>query len=63
VVCSADVAALVHAQSGGRYRLMANAGMTLEAVARKLGRGDLCAADLKGIRVCEDAMKSLGRGK
>lgn len=62
VACAADVAALVHAQSGGRYRLMANAGRTLEAVAAKLGRGELCAADLKGIRVCEDAMKSLGRG-
>lgn len=60
VAVSAEVSALVHQQSGGRYRLMANAGRTLEVVAGKLGKRELGMADVKGMRLCEDAMKSLG---
>ena len=58
-----SIAQLVHAQSGGRYRLMSNAGRTLEAIAGKKGVASLTAADIKGIRLCEDAMKSLKRAK
>lgn len=49
-------------QSRGRYRLMANAGRTLEAIAGKLDKAALVAADIKGIALCEDAMKSLKKG-
>lgn len=56
-----SVAQLVHTQSGGRYRLMSNAGRTLEAVAAKKGLQQVTANDIKGIRLCEDAMKSLKR--
>ncbi len=56
------IAAQVHTQSSGRFRLMANAGRTLEAIAAKGGKTSLAVADVKGIRLCEDAMKSLQRG-
>jgi hypothetical protein len=45
--------------SRGRYRLMANAGRTLELIAGKLGKTDLSGPDVKGISLCEDAMKAL----
>ena len=51
----------VYEQSRGRYRLMANAGRTLETIAAKKGQTALTAADVKSIRLCEDAMKSLKR--
>lgn len=52
----------VFKQSGGRFRLMANAGKTLESIANKQGKTSLSGADVKGIQLCEDAMKSLARG-
>lgn len=62
VTVDAAVADQVFQQSGGRFRLMANAGKTLEAIASKLNKTSLTGADVKGIRLCEDAMKSLKRG-
>lgn len=56
------ISSLVHQQSGGRFRLMANACKTLEAIARQKNVKQLSAADVKGLRLCEDAMKSLARG-
>lgn len=49
-------------QSRGRYRLMAAACATLEALAKKLGKVELNEADTKGFLLCEDAMKSLRKG-
>lgn len=57
------IASLVHQQSGGRFRLMANAVKTLEAISAKAGKSGLTVADVKGFRLCEDAMKSLKRGE
>lgn len=57
------VVAQVFEQSRGRYRLMANAGRTLEAIAGKMGKTALTGADIKGISVCEDAMKALKKGR
>ncbi len=51
----------VHEQSRGRYRLMSDAGVTLEAIARKKGADALTVSDTKGFRLCEDAMMSLRR--
>lgn len=56
-----SVAAVVYQQAGGRFRLMSNAGRTLETLGAKLGKTSLTATDIKGIRLCEDAMKSLSR--
>lgn len=56
------IAAQVFEQSRGRYRLMSNACRTLEVIGGKTGKAELVAADIKGIRLCEDAMKSLKRG-
>jgi hypothetical protein len=46
-------------QSRGRYRLMANAGRTLELIGNKLNKAALTGVDVKGISLCEDAMKAL----
>lgn len=62
VTVDAGIAQLVFDQSGGRYRLMSNAGRTLEAIGNKMGKTELTAADIKGIRLCEDAMKALKKG-
>jgi len=56
------VAVQVFEQSRGRYRLMSNACRTLEVVGSKMGKAELTAADIKGVRLCEDAMKSLKKG-
>jgi hypothetical protein len=56
------IASLVLEQSRGRYRLMASAIATLEAVAAKLNKSALVAADVKGYLLCEDAMRSLRKG-
>lgn len=53
------IAAQVHEQSRGRYRLMANAVRTLEAVAAKKGVLALTAADTAKLKLCEDAMRAL----
>ncbi len=58
----AGIAQLVFEQSRGRYRLMSNAGRTLEAIGNKMGLTELTASDIKGIRLCEDAMKALKKG-
>lgn len=50
-----------HTQSHGSYRLLANAGRTLEAIGARLGKSILTAADIGSVRLCEDAMKSLKR--
>ena len=57
----AGIVKQVFEHSNGRYRLMSNAGRTLEAIASKKGMTELTAADIMGIRLCEDAMKSLKR--
>lgn len=54
------VAALVHDQSRGRYRLMANAVMSLEAVARSKKLAVVTADAIRGVRLCEDVMKKHG---
>ena len=51
----------VFKQSSGRYRLMANAGKTLETIAKKLNKTSLSISDIKGLRLCEDAMTALKR--
>lgn len=56
-----SVAQLVHEQSRGRYRLLNNACRMLEVIGEKMGKDALTASDIKGIRLCEDAMKSLKR--
>jgi type II secretory pathway predicted ATPase ExeA len=59
-----DIARLVHEQSRGRYRLMASAVQTLEALAATKKKDILIEADVKGYLLCEDAMNSLRkRGK
>lgn len=57
-----DMAALVHAQSRGRYRLLANAVRKIEAIAQKKGLKRVAATDVEGIRLCEDVMHAQGRG-
>ncbi|KAB8037383.1 ATP-binding protein [Janthinobacterium aquaticum] len=52
----------VFEQSRGRYRLMANAGRTLELIGAKLSKTSLAGTDVKGISLCEDAMKALKKG-
>jgi ABC-type lipoprotein export system ATPase subunit len=51
-------------QSRGRYRLLSNACRTLEDYALSMGKGQvmLTAEDVKGVMLCEDAMKSLRKG-
>lgn len=56
------IAKLVLEQSRGRYRLMASAVSTLEALAGKLGKPALVESDVKGYLLCEDAMRSLRKG-
>ncbi|MDO9141478.1 MAG: ATP-binding protein [Methylobacter sp.] len=57
------VAAQALAQSRGRYRLLSNAGRILEDIAEAKGAKFLTAADVKGVMLCQDAMKSLRKGK
>ncbi len=59
VKVDAGIARLVHEQSRGRYRLMANAVVMLEAVADKKGAPALSAADVKGLRLCEDVLNKV----
>ena len=56
------IAKLVHEQSRGRYRLMASAVQTLEALAASKNKTALAEADVKGYLLCEDATISLRRG-
>lgn len=58
----AGIVQQVFDQSRGRYRLMSNAGRTLETIGHKMGKAELSAADIKGVRLCEDAMKALKKG-
>jgi DNA transposition AAA+ family ATPase len=51
----------VHTQSGGRYRLMANACKTLEAIGGKLKKPSLTEAEVKEVQLCVDAMRTLKR--
>jgi hypothetical protein len=53
---------LVHEQSRGRYRLMASAVQTLEALAAAKNKTALAEADVKGYLLCEDATSSLRKG-
>ena len=57
------VAAQALQQSRGRYRLLAVACRNLEDLALATGKTTLTAADTKGMMLCEDAMKSLRKGK
>ncbi len=61
VQVDASVVQRVFEESCGRYRLMSNAGRTLETISHKTGKMELSAADIKGVRLCEDAMKALKR--
>lgn len=56
-----DIISQAFSQSNGRYRLMANAGKTLEAIAKRLNKTALSASEVKGLRLCEDAMTALKR--
>lgn len=56
IALAADIAHLVHKQSRGRYRLMANAVRMLEAIALAKGLKALTAADIKGETLCEDVL-------
>lgn len=62
VAVDAGIVKAVHSQTGGRYRLISNACRTLEAIAQKKGATALAAADVKGVRLCEDAMAALRKG-
>ncbi|MFZ5483519.1 MAG: AAA family ATPase [Pseudomonadota bacterium] len=57
VPCAPDLAAVVHAQSRGRYRLLANATRMVEAIARTKKLDRVCAADIGRAPLCEDVMK------
>lgn len=61
VAVDSAIAKTVHAQSNGYYRLIANAGRTLEAIGAKLGKSALTGADIGTVRLCEDAMRTLKR--
>lgn len=62
VAVDGGIARKVHEQSRGRYRLMASACLTLEALAARLSKSALSEADIKGFVLCEDAMKALRKG-
>jgi len=49
-------------ESRGRYRLLSSACMSLEVLAKHLGKTVLSASDVKGLTLCEDAMRSLRKG-
>lgn len=49
-------------ESRGRYRLLSSACLTLEAIAARADKTALTAADVKGLVLCEDAMRSLRKG-
>lgn len=58
----AGIARQVHEQSRGRYRLLANAVKSLEGIAARKKADHLVESDCKGIRLCEDVMKTHGKG-
>lgn len=62
VKVDAGIVQQVYRQSDGYYRLMSNAGRTLEAIGQKLGKTELTAADVKDVTLCQDAMKALKKG-
>lgn len=62
VKVDAEVVRQVYKQSNGYYRLMANAGRTLEVIGQKLGKAELTAADVNDVTLCADAMKSGKKG-
>ena len=51
VAVDEEVAAIVHRQTSGKYRLVENAIGTLEKMARMKGLERLAAADVRGIRL------------
>ncbi|MEW6416189.1 MAG: ATP-binding protein [Pseudomonadota bacterium] len=53
------VAAILHAQSQGRYRLLENAVAVVEALAKNRGLAKVEAADLKGLQLIVDHEASL----
>ena len=61
VQVDAEIAEQVFKQSGGRYRLMANAAKTLETFAKAANKTVLVSTDVKALRLCEDAMTALKR--
>lgn len=56
------IAKRVLEQSRGRYRLMASAIATVESVASVLKKDSLVLDDIKGFKLCEDAMRTLNKG-
>ncbi|MDI1231368.1 MAG: ATP-binding protein [Methylobacter sp.] len=63
VSVDAGVAQQALIQSRGRYRLLSNACRTLEDYSAATGKNHIVEADVKGMMLCEDAMKSLRKGK
>lgn len=65
-LCDVEIDNAVIAQafneSRGRYRLLSSACRTLEVVAAHDKKTKLTAADIKGVVLCEDAMRSLRKG-
>jgi len=51
-----------HEEARGRYRLLASACLTLEAIASMHNKTQLALADVKGLALCEDAMRTLKKG-
>ncbi|OAI29801.1 hypothetical protein A1356_22880 [Methylomonas koyamae] len=49
-------------ESRGRYRLLSSACMSLETLAKNLRKTALVAGDVKGLTLCEDAMRTLRKG-
>lgn len=49
----------VHKQSGARYRLISDALVNLERVAKKLGKTTLTLEDVKGMPLCQDWERAL----
>ncbi len=62
VKVDAGIVEQVYRQSDGYYRLMSNAGRTLEAIRQKLGKSELTVEDVKDVTLCADAMKALKKG-
>lgn len=54
-----EVIAQASYESSGRYRLLTSACRTLEVLAQRLGKTALTADDVKGITLCENAMRNL----
>lgn len=57
-----EVVAEVHAQCDGRMRLALNALAAIEQLAKRNGKTEVVAADIAGMRLCEDWQRNIKRG-